>query len=767
MLIDPDDPPEVQIARQGKIIDALVRRANREKDVGPSAFRAFQSAIELQQEVQAHRRDLARAETTIRSIRDEQERMRRNLVEALSSMEDGFALFTEGRLALCNDPFRRLLRHMSEQIDTGVDIKRFFAQIAASNRVRSSDRNLATLTTTLDARRDGSSVSVMIELQSDRWFQLNAQWSSSENVVLLLTDVTRLVRRNRSEKKSLIDRQEDYLQAVFQNMSAGVCSFSAAGEVTMHNARFREILRLPRALLEEGCTARALILDLRRRGEFSDDALARIEDWQHDLERQGMIDTRVGRAPDRVLHIQVHEMPDRGFLVEVKDVTFEARTTEMLENRVMARTAELTKANEQLVREYEEKARIEEALRQAKERAEAAVSSKTRFLAAASHDLLQPINAAKLLISTLLETTRGTPNARLVERLEGSFRSTEHLLHSLLDISRLESAEPDTITPTNVSLGGIIGNVHADQTVVAEEKGVRLDVVPSSVFVRSDPVYLFRSIQNLVVNALQYTGPGGRVLVGCRRRGGQVRLEVWDTGIGISLRDQGRIFEEFARAEDQPIGSGMGLGLSVVDRACRLLGHELTLRSKPGVGSVFSIGMDVVEGVSSRAEPAWLLQQSEALLTDHVTMVIENDEDVLYSTTQWLEQWGAEVLSVRSTAEAMAVVRDRGMPPDIILADYQLEGDDTGVAAIAGIRELAGEDIPAIIITANRSDSLGDAGIQPDVPVMSKPVKLARLRPLIAWKVARRRREADKTATKVSGEAGATNAILELGRHDR
>ncbi len=737
MLVDPDAPLEVQIAKQGKIIDALMRRANREKDVGPSSFRAFQSAIELQQQVQAHRRDLARAETEIRSIRDAQERMRRNLVEALSSMEDGFALFTGRRLVLCNDPFRKLLRDVSGRIGTGVDVDRFFAQIAASKRVLSSDWNLSTLTAVLEARRDGSSVSVTIELQGDRWFQLNAQHTSSENMVLLLTDVTGLVRRNRSEKKSLIDRQEDYLQAVFQNMSSGVCSFSAMGEMMMHNARFRKILGVPRALLDGGCTIAELLKHLRARDLTIEGAPVQLEEWRRDLARQGSLRKRVRRPPDQVLDIQVHAMPDRGFLVEVKDVTLEARTTEMLEARVTERTAELTRANEQLLREYEEKARVEEELRQAKERAEAAVSSKTRFLAAASHDLLQPINAAKLLISTLLETTRGTPLARMVDRLDGSFRSSERLLHSLLDISRLESADPDIVTPGAVSLGAIMSSIHADQTVVAEKLGVRLDVVPVAAFVRSDPVYLFRSIQNLVVNALQYTPRGGRVLLGCRRLRGRLRLEVWDTGIGIAAKDQRRIFEEFARAENQPAGTGMGLGLSVVDRACRLLGHGLAVRSKPGAGSVFSIEMERVEGFRSRAEPAGILPQSGALLTDHIVMLIENDDDVLFGATQWLEQWGADVLAVRSTAEAEAAVRDMGIPPDIILADYQLSGSDTGVAAIARIRAITRDDVPAIIITANRADSLGDAGIQGDVPVMSKPVDLGQLRSMIAWKAAR------------------------------
>ena len=316
-------------------------------------------------------------------------------------------------------------------------------------------------------------------------------------------------------------------------------------------------------------------------------------------------------------------LPDGGVLVELEDVTQETRATETLENRVLERTAELTRANARLTEQYDEKARVEEELRLAKERAEAAVSSKTRFLAAASHDLLQPINAAKLLISTLKETVQQTQFTPMVERLEGAFVSTEQLLHSLLDISRLDSDEADAVTPSVFCLGPMMEGIFADQTALAEQKNVRLSGVPSTMFVRSDRVYLLRSVQNLVVNAIQYTQPGGRVLMGCRRRGDKVTLEVWDTGIGIAHKDQARIFEEFTRAGNVPLGTGVGLGLSVVDRACRHLGHRVWVRSKPGRGSVFSIEMDVVRGDLPEIVPRGPIYQSSGMPLDQIVLVIE------------------------------------------------------------------------------------------------------------------------------------------------
>ncbi len=754
MLVDPLIPADQQLERQAKIIEALIRRADREKDVGPSAFRAFQSAIELQQQVQEQRRDLARAESELKTARGERERMRKILVEALSSMEEGFALFIGGRLELCNDLFLQLFPDMASRIDAGLGIRRFFAQLAASRHYRSADRNLATLPGVLNARHgEGVTTNVVIELEGDRWFQLSAQNTSLDNVVLLLTDITRIVRRNRTEKETLIDRQEDYLQAVFQTLSSGVCTFSPDGAVMMHNARFAELLDLPETLLTAGQPVEEVLRQLQSQGMRVEGDATSLEDLKKQLIRRGGLRLRVRQGPLRVLDIHIHEIPARGYLAEAKDMTFEARTTEMLENRVLERTAELTEANMRLTKEYEEKARVEEELRQAKERAEAAVSSKTRFLAAASHDLLQPINAAKLLISTLMEQTRGSGMFGLIERLDGSFRSTEQLLHSLLDISRLESAEPDAISPTVVNLAGIMTSIHADQTVVATEKDVRLDMVASSAFVQSDPVYLLRSIQNLVVNAIQYTSAGGRVLVGCRRRNGCVVLEVWDTGVGIATADQSRIFEEFARAGNEGLPEGMGLGLSVVERACRLLGHRLSVRSKPGVGSVFSIEMDIVEGAPSIEEPTDFLPASDALFEDRIFLVIENDADVLFGTTRWLEQLGASVLAAQSIGEALNHVAEIGIAPDIVLADFQLDGDEKGTDAIAQVRQQSGVHVPAILITADRSYSVRAIGIQNDISVMHKPVKLSRLRPLIAWKLGELPSEGGAGSTKVSGDS--------------
>ena len=735
-LLDPSDPQELHIKKQAKIIEALMRRASRQKDLGPSAFLAFQSAIELQQQVDAQSRDLARATTELESERYERMRTRRALVEALSSMEEGFALFIDGQLNISNDLFSNLMPDISEKMDAGLLLEDFFLLLASSQHLKSTERPLSDMARELENSlgRDGVA-SVVLGLDGDRWYQLIAQYTETKNILILLTEITAIVRRNRSEKKTLIDRQADYLQAIFQHMSSGMCTFSADGQVMMHNPQFQKILNVPDRILSRGISLSELFSYMADQNLIRSDDAPKYTRWRDELDKKGWTRRRVSYGDGRVVEIHANLLPDGGFVVELMDVTLEARTTETLENRVAERTAELTRANDRLTNEYEEKARVEEQLRVAIERAEAAVSSKTRFLAAASHDLLQPINAAKLLLSTLQSLTRGGDLERIVERLEGSFSSAEQLLHSLLDISRLESAEPDQVSLVVVNLGEIMESVFADQALVAEQKQVALYMVSSSVHVRSDPVYLLRSLQNLVVNAIQYTEPGGRVLFGCRRAGDKVLLQVWDTGIGIETRDQGRILEEFTRAENVPVGTGMGLGLSVVDRACRLLGHGLSIRSDPGRGSVFSIEMKMVEGLALPREPEPPEMREDETPINYVILVVENNRDVLYGTTTWLEQRGARVLPARNAEDALTLVKEFGRPPDVIMADYELDFGETGLRVIQAIREETRTHVPAFLVTADRRDVLRQDANRCDVSTMIKPLKLSRLRPFIHWKV--------------------------------
>ncbi|WP_372836127.1 PAS domain-containing hybrid sensor histidine kinase/response regulator [Puniceibacterium confluentis] len=732
-MIDPNDPLDVQVAKQAKIIDALIRRTGRQHDVGHSAYAAFQSAIALQGQVWAKTLDLERTSNELELVRYDRERTQKNLTDALSAMEGGFALFNDGTLQVCNDLFKSLLPDITDQIHPGLGMDEYFSAMGRSAHLVDADAKLlANLAEARTGPAGATLLSFVVALSGDRWFQISQQRTSLDNVIILQTEITDVVRQNRSEKAHLIDMQAHYLQAAFDNMSSGICTFSRVGMVMIHNDRFRELLGLPFTLMQQGTRFTQILGFIQNNGLLIEADITDIDHWPYRLRTEGQLRKRLRHGGGRVLDLQAHLLPDRGFLVDIKDVTLESRATEMLEKRVEERTSELTAANVQLTAQYETQARVEEELRLAKEAAEAAVSSKTRFLAAASHDLLQPINAAKLLISTLTDMSRGTATAPTVERLDGSFASIESLLHALLDISRLESTD-SALSVTEVCLGSLMQGIIEDHAPVAARKGVRLSVVPCSLWVRSDQRYLMRSVQNLVVNAIQYT-ENGRVLVGCRRSGPNVVLQVWDTGMGISHKDQKRIFDEFTRADNVPPGSGMGLGLSIVDRTCRHLGHKVAVRSKPGVGSVFSIEMEMVAGRAPMPVNLGAAQASFDNDMNLIVLVVENDPYVLFATTQKLETWGASVLAAKSTAEALTLVRDIGMAPDIILADYQLDGDDTGVQAIRLVREETATHVPAIVITADRGPALVQIGARNDFTVLTKPVQLSRLRPLIDWK---------------------------------
>jgi signal transduction histidine kinase len=741
-LIDPNEPLEAQVERQKKIIQALIQRATRENDVGGTAYSLFQSAITLQGEVWEKTRHLeqvldtlGQASNQLRISEFAREQTERNLADALDAMEGGFALFTEDSLEICNTQFKTMVPDLSDKIVAGLSIADYFGALTGSSQVISSG------VPAINHAREGGNENKakfpsVFGLKNDRWFQITRKSASASKTVLLSTEITSIVLQNRIEKDRLIDEQAVFLNAAFEHISQGVCTFSASGSLILRNERFRKLLRLPMQLVRKG-TALCQILEFFIRHELpAETRLATQKEFLAAVEPDGAgIERKVRLFSGDILNISIHRLPDEGFIMNVMDFTAEARMTELLERRVRERTIELTEANNRLRRQNEEQILIDEQLREAKERAEEAMTSKTKFFAAASHDLLQPVNAAKLLISTMSESVTDRAVADTVSRLERSFKSIESLLHALLDISRLDSTGTE-LSLTTFNVGELLASVQTDCAQLADEKGLRLDIVPSSLWVRSDQRYLMRSVQNLIVNAIQYT-ENGRVLAGCRRKGADVVLEVWDTGIGISKKDQKRIFNEFTRATPDNVGFGMGLGLSIVDRACRRLGHSVSVRSKPGVGSVFSITVPLAEAPAEIASIATTDLIKPTGDMDVIVLIVENNPDVLFATARKIEAWGGSVLTAASTAEALEQVQELGMPPDIILADYQLDGDDNGVRTIVDLRRETNSDIPAIMITANREETLVNEAREHGFTILTKPVQLSRLRPLIDWKTRR------------------------------
>lgn len=392
-----------------------------------------------------------------------------------------------------------------------------------------------------------------------------------------------------------------------------------------------------------------------------------------------------------------------------------------LEKEVAARNRDLERALADLSQKNHE-------LAAARMAAEEANRSKTRFLRAASHDLLQPLSAARLFLSTLATMQLGTEETDLVKRLGNAFESVEELIRAVLDISRLDSQRIE-FHRKPVSLNALFDRLRDEFEAQAAARDLHLRFARSSLAVDSDPVFLRRIAQNLVSNAIKYTESGG-VLVGARRRGGQAWLEVHDTGIGIAPEDRDQVFAEFHRLEQDRRGEpGMGLGLSIVKRACAKLGHPVTLDSMPGRGSVFRVGLEVV----ARSTPA--RRSARANLPDRdglrglCVLVVEDNASMRHGYTGLLrDSWGLRTLVVDGTEAALQALTVAEGPPDLILADYHLAGRDTGLQTIRQLRKLTGVRIPAIVVTAHRNAAMIRNCARHDIRVLDKPIRAEELR---------------------------------------
>ncbi|MDO5632972.1 MAG: hybrid sensor histidine kinase/response regulator [Paracoccus sp. (in: a-proteobacteria)] len=390
-----------------------------------------------------------------------------------------------------------------------------------------------------------------------------------------------------------------------------------------------------------------------------------------------------------------------------------------LEQEVTARTRQLEQALADLSQRNRE-------LAVARAAAEEANRSKTRFLRAASHDLLQPLSAARLFLSALTDTQMSEAQQELTDRLSGAFESVEELMHAVLDISRLDSQRIE-FHRKPVRLNDLLRRLAIEYAPLAEAKGLSLQFAPTSAVVDSDPVFLRRIAQNLVSNAIKYTDRGG-VVVGVRRKGATAWLEIHDTGPGIRAVDRNRIFDEFQRLENDNGATGMGLGLSIVRRACAKLGHPIRLQSEPGRGTVFRVGLRLVDD-AGQPVPAPQLNAPDSL-RGRVVLVIENDNGMLRGYELILsERLGMIPRLASSTAEALATMGEE--PVDVIVADYNLDGGDTGVNAITALCRQAGHPIPALVITARRDPDIARSCAAMGVPVIEKPVRTSDLQQML------------------------------------
>ncbi|MGZ5852841.1 MAG: PAS domain-containing hybrid sensor histidine kinase/response regulator [Xanthobacteraceae bacterium] len=538
---------------------------------------------------------------------------------------------------------------------------------------------------------------------------------STQAALKLLDDASAAIHYNR-----------EILQTALDHVRQGIAVFDGERHLVCWNRHFGEILDLPPNIVRVGVTLRELLQYNAERGAFGEGDVAtlvgtRLESYAESTE------PFLERFPERNLVVEVRStaMPGDSIVTTLTDITPSVEAAEALERanaslevRVRERTRELERLNTELA--------------QAKALADDANISKTRFLAAASHDILQPLNAARLYVTSMVDRHGSGEEARLVSNVDASLEAVEEILGALLDISRLDSGvmKPEV---SNFRIDDILRQLEVEFSPLARGKGLELVFVASSLAVKSDRRLLRRLLQNLVSNAVKYTAKG-RVLVGCRRRRGRVQIEVHDTGVGIPKSKQREIFLEFHRLDQGArIARGLGLGLSIVERIARILSHKVNIESRVARGSRFSVELPLAPTLAAVPRTAAPERTESRSLAGLSILCIDNDAQILDGMKVLLGGWGCHVIAAANLADALDLI-DKGEKPAGVLVDYHLDSEN-GVDVVEALRARCG-NLPAILITADRSHGALDRARKAEIPVLHKPIKPASLRALMGqWRV--------------------------------
>ena len=607
-----------------------------------------------------------------------------------------------------------IARYLGEQ-----RTKESFKNFAAARRIDLEPRSEADITL----------------LQHGEYLLASAIGAASSRLVLSLL----LRKRALSTKAALkllddasaaIHYNREILQTALDQVRQGIAVFDKDLALVCWNRQFGELFDLAHELTLVGVPLSDIVRHIARHsgaGAMDVDAFVAERLAKYTAEDAPFLERFSERG--LVIEVRANRMPDGGQVTTFTDITPSVEAAEALERanatlerRVRERTKELTRLNAELHR--------------AKAEADDANVSKTRFIAAASHDILQPLNAARLYVTSLIERQRAGEDGELVQNIDASLEAVEEIFAALLDISRLDSGamRPEF---SEFAVDDLLQRLAVEFAPLAREKGLDLVVMPCALAIRSDRRLLGRLLQNLVSNAIKYT-PSGRVLVGCRRRGTQLRIDVCDTGIGIPQSRRRAVFKEFHRLDQGArVARGVGLGLSIVERIARVLACEVVLQSAPGRGSRFSVEVPRASGAIIQARAARLLQPEAGSLAGTVVLCIDNERAILDGMQRLLGGWGCQVLTAVDLPEALAAMEASQVEPDGLLVDYHLDGGN-GIAAIAELRRRAARHIPSILITADRSARIRDEARTEGAHVLNKPVKPASLRALIAqWQVQR------------------------------
>lgn len=528
----------------------------------------------------------------------------------------------------------------------------------------------------------------------------------------------------------------EVLQSSVQNIEQGISVLDEKLQLLAWNDRYIELFNYPKGFLKAGMPITDILNYNAKRGLFStsmssETASQAIQDEINkrvDFMLNGSRHKFIRKQPDgRVIELNGAPLPGGGYVTTYSDITeyiaiqkaLETAKSE-LEARVVKRTAELEEAKRQAVQ---------------------ANDSKTKFLAAAGHDLMQPFNAATLFASMLSKKTAGGELSSLSEGVVNSLNNAQSLLTMLLDMTKLDAGVLKA-QKSVFSLDEMLSSLVQEFTIIAHQKGIALRYVPTKVFVYSDKNLLRRVLQNLLSNAVRYTHTG-KVLVGVRRISDDkdIKVVVCDTGSGIAAHQQQDIFSEFHQLENQNSSEGIGLGLTIVDRICRLLAHRITLKSELNKGSSFSVHVPLANQNTANSQmhlskqsvkqcdedAASSLSSHQAFLTNRTILLIENDEQVASAMQSLLGDWGASVTWIKGVKDNLP----EKMHFDVLIADYHLNAGETGTACVKALKQQGATFDITLLITANRSNEIREEAASLGMAYLPKPTKPAALKRLL------------------------------------
>lgn len=722
---------EAENERLRRIRDALIVRVESGSSHKPEPYAAFEHSVILAEQVRERTEalnqtmeELKGSNKALNRAREEAETTRQRLSDAIESIADGFVLFDrQHRLIQSNSRFRSYWRHACLQVpEPGTSISEVKERAINSGLI-------------VEEHSHEDSEGVVFLLSNDRWVKMTERSTREGGLVVLYSDITDVKNSEMARRIKALEESERWIRVVTDHVPALIAYVGADLTIQFCNKVYEAWYG------RRGASPLGKRLDDIHTPELYQRLLPQILEvlTGHNVTFEFEETGEQGEVR-YMLRSYVPNFDDQGdiigFFVLIRDITERRKTAlaleqayDHLERRVKERTAALTGLNTQLRQEITERAIVEARLRDAKLEAERANLSKTKFLAAVSHDLLQPLNAARLFTSALQEQSFGPKAEGLVRSVSTSLDDVENLLGTLVDISKLDAGviKPDV---TAFDLRDLLNNIAREFRQMAMAEGQRLDFIACSAVVESDSQLLARILRNFLTNAIRYTGKG-RILLGCRRRDKHVLLQVWDTGPGIPEDKLTEIFQEFKRIRPggSPHDKGLGLGLAIVDKISRMLGHEVTVSSREGKGSVFSVKVPVGQLQPQQKTP----DQSHLAAGDGGfggarIWVIDNDLSICQGMKTLLEGWDCQIVTAVSLEDLERQLDPAKSSVDLILADYHLDNGENGVDVVAEINSRRLYPAPVIMITANYTSELKQHIRELGHLLMNKPVKPLKLR---------------------------------------